>query len=396
MRARRCSRPQAASGSFGARGSVDGVPLAGRGAADLLLLLTVSALAVLLAAWPKLGGRTVGRLPARPVVLVLAGALVVATAAVEVGAGDRSVRQATDPTTAGAGGVVNWRMDPAPSTASSPAVPATARRRPLPRTDFGPDGVGTFRVTGRASGITGNVVVQVPPGYFDQTRGSTRYPVLEAFSGYPENVYQWTGSMDLGGVMAGQVATGHLRPALIVTPQTSVPPGVDTECVNGMPGNPQVETWLTKDVPAWVAHTFRVQTARSSWATIGLSYGGWCAAMAAMLHPAQYSAAIVLGGYFRPDFGPFYQAYPPSSPLAAHYDLGDRAQGSPPPVSVWLQTSPADHLSYASSAAFIAAARPPLAVHAVVLPHAGHHLSVWRTVLPEALRWLGSTVPSFR
>jgi pimeloyl-ACP methyl ester carboxylesterase len=44
---------------------------------------------------------------------------------------------------------------------------------------------------------------------------------------------------------------------------------------------------------------------RNAWATIGDSSGGFVAAMATIHHPVQYSAAIVLGGYFRPDFGTF-------------------------------------------------------------------------------------------
>ena len=32
---------------------------------------------------------------------------------------------------------------------------------------------------------------------------------------------------------------------------------------------------------------------------------------------AQYSAALVLGGYFHPEFGPFYEPYLPGSPLTA-------------------------------------------------------------------------------
>ena len=135
-------------------------------------------------------------------------------------------------------------------------------------------------------------------------------------------------------------------------------------------------------MPSWVTHTFRVQTDRSSWAVIGLSAGGWCAAMAAMLHPAQYSAAIVMGGYFSPDFGPFYEPYPPGSPLAARYDLVALARRHPPPVAIWLETSHADPISYRSSAAFLKVTRPPLSVDAIVLQNAGHRLALWQAILP--------------
>jgi pimeloyl-ACP methyl ester carboxylesterase len=111
-------------------------------------------------------------------------------------------------------------------------------------------------------------------------------------------------ALRLGGEVAKQAAAKRMGPALVVSPQMDIPAGVDTECVNGAGGNPQLEIWLAQDVPNWVARTFRVQTDQAAWATIGLSAGGWCAAMVAMLHPAQFAAAIVLGGYFRPSLAP--------------------------------------------------------------------------------------------
>ena len=253
----------------------------------------------------------------------------------------------------------------------------------------------TYTVTGPLSGITGTVLVQLPPGYTEVAAAAVRYPVLETFQGYPGSPAQWINTMQLGSIMADTVAANRMRPALIVSPQLEIPTGVDTECVNGRPGNPQVETWLAQDVPNWVARTFRVQTARSSWATIGLSAGGWCAAMVAMLHPAQYSAAVVMSGYFSAEFGPLYDPYPAGSPLAARYDLVSLARHGPPPVALWVETSHADPISYGSSAALLKAAKPPLAVTATVLEHAGHRMSLWQGLLPTSLDWLGKNIPGF-
>ncbi len=201
--------------------------------------------------------------------------------------------------------------------------------------------------------------------------------------------------MGLGRAIAHQVALGHMRQPLIVEPEQWIPSDVDTECVNGAANHPQVETWLTADVPSWVAHTFRVATQRSAWATIGLSAGGWCANMATMLHPAQYGAAIDMGGYFHPETTPFYRPYPPGSRLAARYNLVARARQNPPPVDIWMETSHLDPVSYHSSAAFLRATRAPLSVHAVVLRNVGHRIGVWQALLPQALRWLGHVLPGF-
>jgi len=118
--------------------------------------------------------------------------------------------------------------------------------------------------------------------------------------------------------------------------------------------------------------------------------------MAAILHPAQFGAAIVMGGYFRPQFGPYYVPYLPGDPLAARYDLVALSNRKPPPVAVWLETSHADPVSYQSSVAFLKAAKSPMAVNATVLQNAGHRVSLWRGLLPGALNWLGANIAGFQ
>jgi hypothetical protein len=257
-------------------------------------------------------------------------------------------------------------------------------------------GLAKFSVQGPLSGLSGTVVVQLPAGYASAAEQAHHYPVLEAYHGYPSVPYNWAKIFHIGDAIQKQVQAHKLRPTLVVMPQIEFPGGVDTEGVNGAAGLPQVETWLTQDVPNWVAHTFRVQSNRDAWATIGYSTGGWAAAMSTILHPAQYGAGIVLGGYFRPQFGPFYEAYPPASPLVHRYDLPKVVRVSSPPVALWVETSHSDALSYTSSADFLRATKRPMSVHAVVLQNAGHRDSVWIRLLPEALRWLGTNVVGFR
>ena len=251
-----------------------------------------------------------------------------------------------------------------------------------------------YTVKGRASGITSTVVVQLPPGY-DPGSGR-RYPVLETFQGYPGQPTQWLDVLHLDQAVDQASSSGRLVAPIIVSPQTEVPVGVDTECVDGGGNNPEVETWLTTDVPNWVVTHFAVKTDRQSWATIGLSAGGWCAAMAAMRHPGTYSAAVVMAGYFTPWFGPYYRPFEPRSALSRQYDLLTMARRNPPPVAIWLETSHADRDSYPTSSVFLRDVRRPTAVTATVLQNAGHRMSVWVAELPGALSWLGSSVPGFR
>ena len=133
--------------------------------------------------------------------------------------------------------------------------------------------------------------------------------------------------MHLRSFLDQQVAAHRVRPMIVVSPNVQVPRAADTECVNGQPGETQMETFVPQDVPRWVADHFRARADRGSWATIGLSSGGYCAAMAAMLHPAQYGGAPVMAGYFRPRFDSSYQ------PLRS----GDAAQRR---VGAVLKTDP--------------------------------------------------------
>jgi hypothetical protein len=151
-------------------------------------------------------------------------------------------------------------------------------------------------------------------------------------------------------MVAGLAASGRIKETILVMPNFS-PHQVDTECVNGGSRGPAMEDWLTKDVPTWVRHNLRVQQDRQSWATMGLSTGGFCSSMAAT---------------------------------------------SPPPVALWSETSKTDSLSYWGNKRLIATATAPMTVTADVLQDAGHRLSVWVGVMPTALQWLGRTVSGFR
>ena len=367
-----------------------------------VVVTTVVAFLTVVALWPSMAGRSPGRVLGRVGLLLTVNVLVLLTAATQLNAQFLFFADWADLKGAFAGAPTTTVLsrEGAAAEAARVAVPGPSAQAPklspaLPTGSSLGSGVISYTVKGPASGVVGTVVVELPPRYTALANASTRYPVIEAFQGYPGSPTTWPKTMDLGGVISRQVAAGGMRAALIVAPQVEMPAGVDTECVNGTPGNPQLETWLARDVPDWVAKNFRVGTDRGSWATIGLSAGAWCAAMITVLHPAQYAAAIVLGGYFRPTFGPFYQPYPPGSALAERYDLIALARRESTPVAIWLETSHADAVSYASSTAFLRASRAPMAVDATVLRDAGHRLAVWQGLLPDTMRWLGGNIPGF-
>lgn len=251
-----------------------------------------------------------------------------------------------------------------------------------------------YVVTGRRSGLHGWVVVILPRTYFDAASAHRSYPVIEAFGGYPGSNVGLARNLDLQGGLDNAARAGRVSDAIVVIPTTEFPAGVDTECVNGPAGTPQVETWAAVDVPAWVRSHFRVDRSRTSWSTLGVSEGGYCSAMVAMRHPGQFAAAVVMGGYFRPEWGN-WTPFAPHDPAGAAYDLIRLAGAAPPPVAMWVETSRRDRVSYPSTAAMLRSVRAPTVMESTVVAAGGHRWSQWLPFVAPALEWLGRTVPGF-
>jgi pimeloyl-ACP methyl ester carboxylesterase len=249
----------------------------------------------------------------------------------------------------------------------------------------------TYSVRDATSGASAQVLVHLPVGY--DPASSRTYPVIVGLHGYPSSPRGFARQNFLSSI--DQLTAEHrLAASIVVIPTVDVPAGIDTECLNGPPGRPQTETWLAREIPDWVVHHLRVRVQRTSWATFGYSYGGWCAAMLTMRHPDVFGGAIVLSGYFRPDFGTGYDPYRHSQ--LRPFDLAGLARTAPPPVVIWVFASRQDGLAYPSTQRFLASARRPLAVTATIVPVGGHRESVYQPYVPAALRWLGQSLPGFR
>ncbi len=268
------------------------------------------------------------------------------------------------------------------------AVPATLPPLPAPGARLQ-----SYVVTGQDSGIRSTVLVYLPAGY--DPRRARAYPVIEALHGFPGAPRTWF-TINVPGILDAATAARKVGPSILVIPQIDTPPSLDSECVdpsNPSSAYPHVETWLQHDVPTFVATHFHVQHLRSAWATMGYSYGGWCAAMLAMRHPTIFGGAIVLSGYFRPDFSPDYVPLSPAAERA--YDLIALERRSPVPVALWVLTSKGDPFSYTTSAAFFKAVRRPTSLTVELLQNGGHRYGVFVPHVPAALAWLGASLRGF-
>jgi S-formylglutathione hydrolase FrmB len=252
-----------------------------------------------------------------------------------------------------------------------------------------------YTVTGARSHITAEVLVYLPPGY--DPKAAKKYPVIMALHGLPGHPEGYFTGLHIDQTLDALVATHQLAPSVVVIPQINSPSSLDTECVDAPTAvGPKDETWLAHDVPAWTVSHFAVQTARTSWATMGFSFGGWCSAMLGIRHPDVFAGSIVLEGYFRPDFSRSYDPITAGSAAARGYDLVRIVRNDPPPVAMWVMASRSDSLSYPTTAEVLRYARPPMSVTSVLLKTGGHRVAIFLPFIRSSLIWLGQALPGFR
>jgi enterochelin esterase-like enzyme len=138
--------------------------------------------------------------------------------------------------------------------------------------------------------------VYLPAAYRDDDE---RFPVIEAFHGAPGTPQYWLNRLKVKSYLDAEMAAGRMAPTVVLFPQQTPDPTLDTECTNLHDG-PQAETFLTVDVPAYARAHYRIRTDRAGWGLTGYSAGAFCAVNLALRHPSQYAAAASLAGYASP------------------------------------------------------------------------------------------------
>ncbi|GLY94982.1 alpha/beta hydrolase-fold protein [Actinoplanes sp. NBRC 103695] len=236
-------------------------------------------------------------------------------------------------------------------------------------------------IAGPASGMTMPAWVYLPPGY---ATGHERYPVVEAFHGFPGSPKGWLRKLNAVGYLNQEIAAGRMAPTVVAFVYQTPDPLVDTECTN-LVGGPQAETYLTVDVPAAIETRFRVRADRAAWGLIGYSAGGFCAADLLLRHADRYAAAASLSGY-----------------ATAGIRVGDGSERttndvawrlrhlSRPAASLYLGYAADDGHPRRDSLLMARLATAPMSVTTGVVAHGGHSDAVWRTMEPPAFDWLSS------
>lgn len=300
---------------------------------------------------------------------------------------------------AGQAGAV--KLDPAPmpvaraAAASSETIPAAASAA-LHAVRFSPSSGGfeeaTFR--GPASGLDSQVYVWTPPQYADEPH--TYFPVLELLHGVVGSPDGWIGPMNVVEHLEAAEQSASVYPFILVVPVVTPVPGHalpwnNEECSN-VPGDGDVDSWLTQDVRDLVISDFRAEPAADGWGLMGYSTGGFCAAKLVLQHPDRYQAAVSLAGYYTPDSDTLTTDEALDHANSPLWLLGHTRT---PAVSLLMTASEQDRVDPAAETAQVLATAKanPLAratdVQSFVAPlGGGHNQSAWEKMLPTAFTWL--------
>jgi len=134
-------------------------------------------------------------------------------------------------------------------------------------------------------------LVVLPPGY---ATSGLRYPVVYFLHGLPAGP---TAYRSIAWVATAAQQTG--KQAIVVIPQGTRTQNGDPEYHDWGPGR-NWETALAVELPTWVDTHYRTIATRSGRAILGLSAGGYGAAILDAHHPGRYAVMEAWSGYFRP------------------------------------------------------------------------------------------------
>ena len=258
-------------------------------------------------------------------------------------------------------------------------------------------------VTGPTTHIKRNVLVWLPPQYFQAHYAHYRFPVIELLHGSPGNPEQWIDALDVVDIYLGLLADHAAQPAVLVMPDTDGGLKYALQCLNN-PGGIQDMTFVAKEVPEKIYQLVRVQPPGKAWGVAGYSEGGYCAANIALNEPGSYGYAGVISGYFYPLASQIPQGGKPGGKPVREYvfshDPAAALRNTPndyvthisPGVEVplfWLGAGiddKGDVLAMYKFASLASIHQTGIPVN--VIPGGGHTGAVWRAALTPMLDWM--------
>ncbi|HEY2223124.1 MAG TPA: alpha/beta hydrolase-fold protein [Actinomycetospora sp.] len=246
-------------------------------------------------------------------------------------------------------------------------------------------------LTGRASHLTRDVDVYLPPGY-DDPDAALRFPIVEWFPGFPGEPREVSALFGLPAMLDDAIARDRMPPTVVIIPDTNGEPRLshDEECVDAVAG-PADDRFLSDDVRGWALARLRVRADRAGWALAGWSSGGYCAMNLALRHPSWYSAAASQSGYDRTALDATTgDPFAGREDLRQGNDVSALLRAHPVPLSLLVAAGAAERDEQQAAERMRAAAAPPVELTRLTFPGGGHNTEAVRAQVPSILGWLGA------
>jgi enterochelin esterase-like enzyme len=237
---------------------------------------------------------------------------------------------------------------------------------------------------------TGQAYVYVPPAWFKNPQ--PQLPVIELIAGIPGEPSDWTraGYADTTST-AFALAHHGLAPILVIPDNNGN--SQDTECSNTDQGN--AETYLVKDVPAFMEESFNTATGKNAFAVAGLSDGGTCATMLALRNPTVFQTFATYSGYSSPTYlnddaqqtittlyGGSKANYEAHNPV--HLLTGQQYPG----MAGWFTAGQSDPQPLANVKQLAGLARQTGMQVCLTTPPGDHSFQFWAQAFHDSLPWL--------
>ena len=265
--------------------------------------------------------------------------------------------------------------------------------------DHGQGRVEVMTVHAHRAGRDDQVLVWLPPEYDEPAYRTHRFPVVMFVAGQPSSPQIAFHQFDFAHVATQEIAAHRAAPFVAVFPTLMVSPPRDTECTD-VPGGPQAESWLSRDVPAYVQQHLRVQPPGAGWSAMGWSTGGFCAAKLvtsqASGQPRTFSSAVSFGGYYQP-----LEDHTTGSLFAGRAHLREenspqwlyRRSGGLHGSRLLMVAGQQDKETWASTQRMIQVASGDPSVAHVAFPVGGHNYRNYASYLPAGLDWAARSWP---
>jgi len=245
--------------------------------------------------------------------------------------------------------------------------------------------------------------VYLPPAYLTANRPAL--PVLVLITAQPGTTRGW---IDAGRVITimDAFAADHAGLApMVVMPDPLGSTLANPLCADTSLG--KADTYLAKDVPAWIAAHLQVDPNTAHWAVGGFSFGGTCSLQLAVNHPRLFPTFLDISGQnaptlgspqltvdraFRGDARAFATINPLDILAAAHRGYGRLLCGCRAPftgVAGTLVVGSLDRVFYSQQRQVqVAAVGAGMSIRWLEMP-GGHNWHVAAAALKQVLPWLG-------